>query len=97
MNIERFHNELAMRLGYVRIVKDKKINISVEESDDPWVTIKMLGCEDLRFKASGKTDDVNFPDWTGMDDEIQIITDAVHKAYQMANKKLFDSKMLQQL
>ena len=34
MNIERFHNELTMRLGYERIVKDKRILISVEESDD---------------------------------------------------------------
>ena len=31
MNIERFHNELALRLGYERIVKDKRILISVEE------------------------------------------------------------------
>ena len=38
MDIERFHNELAMRLGYERIVKDKRILITVEDSDDPWVT-----------------------------------------------------------
>ena len=37
MNIERFHNELAMWLGYKRIVKDKRISISVEESDTPCV------------------------------------------------------------
>lgn len=30
MNIERFHNEIAMRLGYERIVKDKRISISVK-------------------------------------------------------------------
>ena len=35
MNIERFHNQLAMRLGYERIVKDNRISISVEESDGP--------------------------------------------------------------
>lgn len=40
-NKEKFHNELAMRLGYERIVKDKKIQISLEESDDPWVTLKI--------------------------------------------------------
>ena len=39
MNIERFHNELAMRLGYERIVNDKSVMVSVEESDDPVVTL----------------------------------------------------------
>jgi len=42
MNIERFHNELAMRLGYERIVKDKRILISVEESEEPLVTLKIM-------------------------------------------------------
>ena len=50
MNIERFHNELAMRLGYERIVNDKKILISVEESEDPVVTLKVQGGEDIRFR-----------------------------------------------
>ena len=52
MDIERFHNELAMRLGYERIVKDKRILISVEESEDPVVTLMILGYDDFRFKAS---------------------------------------------
>lgn len=58
MNIERFHNELAMRLGYERIVKDKRILITVEESDDPVVTLKVQGCEDIRFRASDDTEKV---------------------------------------
>ena len=52
MDIERFHNELAMRLGYERIVKDKRIGIAVEESDDPWVILRVEGSDDFRFKAS---------------------------------------------
>ena len=85
MNIERFHNELAMRLGYERIVKDNKILISVEESDDPVVTLKVQGGEDVRYKAS---DDIeNFV--THNQNEIQEIIDAVHQAYKMANKTLF--------
>lgn len=36
MNIERFHNELAMRLGYERFVKDKRILISIEDSYAPF-------------------------------------------------------------
>ena len=58
MNIERFHNELAMRLGYERIVNDKRIQISVEESDDPVVTLKVQGHDDIRFKASNVKLDV---------------------------------------
>ena len=81
MNIERFHNELALRLGYERIVKDKRILISVEESDDPWVVLKVQGHGDIRFKASSNTEDVDVTSWTGMNDEIQVIADAVHQAY----------------
>ena len=43
MNIERFHNELAMRLGYDCIVNEKRIHISVEDSDNPWVILKVQG------------------------------------------------------
>ena len=42
-NKERFHNTLALSLGYERIVKDRRITIEVEESDDPWVTLKFQG------------------------------------------------------
>ena len=37
---ERFHNALALTLGYERIVKDKRITIDFDDSDDPWVTLK---------------------------------------------------------
>lgn len=77
MNIERFHNELAMRLGYERIVKDRSILISVEESDDPIVSLVIQGCENICFKAS---DDVvsAVPE---KPKEIKEILDAVHQAY----------------
>ena len=58
MNIEKFHNELAMQLGYERIVKDKRILISVENSEDPWVTLKVQGYDDICFKASDSIDDL---------------------------------------
>ena len=76
-NKERFHNELAMRLGYERIVNDKRILISVEESDDPVVTLKVQGCEDIRFKASEDTESVVSENQK----EIKEIIDAVHQAY----------------
>ena len=81
MNIERFHNELAMRLGYERILKEKRILISVEESEEPWVTLKIEGSEDVSFKASEKQEKLESSVESGIRDEIKIISDAVHEAY----------------
>ena len=81
---ERFHNALALSLGYERIVKDKRITIAVDDSDDPWVTLKFEGCpEVVRFKASGETVVENNP---AMQDEINNIAEAVHQAYIEATK-----------
>ena len=79
MNIERFHNELAMRLGYERIVKDKRILITVEEFDDPVVTLKVQGCEDIRFRASDDTEKVVQEN----QNEIKEIMDTVHQTYRL--------------
>ena len=77
MNIERFHNELAMRLGYERVVNDKRILISVEESEDPVVTLKIQGGEDIRFKASDDSESLVQVNQK----EIKEIIDAIHQAY----------------
>ena len=81
MNIEKFHNELAMRLGYERIVKDKRIQISVENSDDPWVTLKVQGHDDICFKASDSADELEMVSIPEMQNEIRTIIDAAHQAY----------------
>lgn len=81
MNIEKFHNELAMRLGYERIVNDKRIFISVEDSDDPWVTLKVQGHDDIRFKASDSADDLEMVSIPEMLNEIRTIIDAAYQAY----------------
>lgn len=81
-NKERFHNALALSLGYERIVKDKRITIEVDDSDDPWVTLKFLGCpEVVRFKASGEADAAFAAEASEIHDDIKVIADAVHKAY----------------
>lgn len=85
-DIERFHNELAMRLGYERVVKDKEILITVEESDDPVVTLKVHGHEDICFKASDDTEYVELNN----KNEIKGIVDAVYQAYKAANIILFE-------
>ncbi len=82
MNKERFHNEIAMRLGYERIVRDKRISIEIEESDDPWVTLKIEGCPEIvRFKASDPSNGLDLKDIPAMQDEIMYIADATHQAY----------------
>ena len=89
MDIEKFHNELAMRLGYECIVKDKRILISVEDSDDPWVTLKIDGNDDIRFKASEKFVEVKSLMNHEMLDEIKLINDAVHQAYMESTREPF--------
>lgn len=74
MNIERFHNELAMRLGYERIVKD---TVTIDDSEDPMVTLRVQGYEDISFKASEGLDMMD----TQMSPELRVIIDAVHQAY----------------
>jgi hypothetical protein len=90
MDKERFHNALALSLGYERIVKDKRITIEVDEADDPWVTLKIQGHPDVvRFKASGDANGVELNDIPAMQEEIRNIVDAVHQAYIQATKYKF--------
>ena len=85
---ERFHNALALSLGYERIVKDKRLTLEVDDSEDPCVYLKFQGCpETIRIKASD--DDINEIELKNIpveQDEIRIIIDAVHHAYIDANR-----------
>lgn len=81
MNIEHFHNELAMRLGYERIVEDKRIYISVEESNDPCVELTLQNGVVIRMKASANPDDVNFLLSSEMFNVVKDIIGVVHQAY----------------
>ena len=84
---ERFHNALALSLGYERIVKDKRTTIQVDDSDDPWVTLKLQDSpEVVRFKASGEADATLVENNPAMQDEINCIIDSVHQAYLEACK-----------
>ena len=82
---ERFHNALALSLGYERIVKEKLITIEVDDSDDPSVTLKFQDCPEIvRFKASGEAGEVIVEYNPAMQDEIEYIADAVRQAYIQA-------------
>lgn len=90
MNKERFHNALALSLGYERIVKDKRITIQVDDAEDPWVTLKIQGYPDVvRFKASDDTNGVESNKIPALQEEIRNIIDVVHKAYMLASTNPF--------
>ena len=86
MDKEKFHNELAMRLGYERIVKDRRVDIVVEESEEPWVAVKIQGYPEIvRIKASDTSTITSIP---AIQNEINEIANAVHQAYIEANKTI---------
>ena len=93
-NKDRFHNQLALNLGYQRIVNDKRINISIDDKqypDDVMVSISIDGfSKPICYKASEglNQNDIDCINENGYDD-IEIIVDAVHQAYIQAITKSF--------
>ena len=91
---ERFHNQLALNLGYKRIVNDKRINISIDDKqypNDVMVSISVDGfSRPICYKASQglNQNDMECLDEDGYDD-IMIIVDAVHQAYIQATTNQF--------
>lgn len=94
MNKERFHNQLALHLGYQRIVNDKRINISIDDKwypDDVLVSISIEGSsKPICYKASEdlRQNDMDCLD-EGGDEDIKLIIDAVHQAYIQATTNPF--------
>ena len=90
MNRERFHNALALSLGYERIVKDKRITIEVDDADDPWVALKIQGHPDVvRFKAFDDANEMELNIIPAMKEDIKNVAEAVHQAYIQATTKQF--------
>ena len=84
---ERFHNALALSLGYERIINDKRITIEVDDSDEPYVTLKFQGCSKfIRIKAYGDSDVTLSAETSELRDDIKVIVDALHQAYMEAKK-----------
>lgn len=81
MNIERFHNELAMQLGYECIVKDKRISISVEAPEDPCVMLILQSGEVILIETSDKLDDSVTQLYPEVQNEIRKVCNAVQQAY----------------
>lgn len=91
---DRFHNQLALNLGYQRIVNNKHINISIDDKqypDDVMVSISIDGCsKPICYMASEGLGQSNM-DCLGENgyEDIKIIVDRVHQAYIHATTNPF--------
>lgn len=93
MNKERFHNALALNMGYERLVNDKHISIKIDETtSDPVVTLNFESSHQIfSFNASEDLDGI----WTRIQNaqsvltqelELKDIINAVHQAYIVSNQ-----------
>ena len=94
MNKERFHNQLALNLGYQRIVNDKRINIAIDDkryADDVMISISIDGfSKSICYMTSEglSQNDIDCLVEKGAED-IKIIVEAVHQAYIQASRTPF--------
>lgn len=104
MNIERFHNQLALHLGYDRIVNNKRISIMVDYKNPnaPWIGLGFPEGETEGFYASESIEEANArfqrPElWNmiksyNLEQNIAIIINASHQAFlESANIFCFGS------
>ena len=96
-NKEKFHNTLALALGY-EIVKDKRLNIIVDDSNDdaPIVTISVVGTS-VKIEYDASDDYVNLLNHMDnnellktmvIDKEIMNIIKSANAAYKSSLKNL---------
>ena len=90
-NKDRFHNQLALNLGYQRIVNNKRINISFDDKlypDDVMISLCVDGLSSpISFKASEEFSQNNMDCLDKNDcNDIKVIVDAVHQAYIAADR-----------
>ena len=91
---DKFHNQLALNLGYLRIVNNKRISISIDDKqcpDDVLISIHIAGfSKPICYKASEglNQNDLDCIDEKGYED-IKIIANAVHQAYIQATTNPF--------
>lgn len=102
MNKDVFHNQLALSLGYKRILQNKQIKISIDNTtfpDNPRITLHVLDDRlKLIYNASQNTEDVatiilpeqkEFMKVYALEDEIKVIIEATHQAYIQATNNTF--------
>ena len=90
---DRFHNQLALNLGYQRIVNDKRINISIDDKqypDDVMVSISIDGfSRPICYKASEGLSQSDLNCVIEGNEDVKRVIEAVHQAYNEACNSLF--------
>lgn len=94
MNKERFHNALAMALGYEQILNDKRYKIIVDEkADDPKIIIKDAdGIILLSIRVSevkGIKQECLVINNDSVNNDLNKIVDAIHQAFIKATIQQF--------
>ena len=96
-NKDKFHNQLALHLGYGLILNDKRCHIKIDDnSEPPIVTIEVVDSSaKIEFIASDEISEVldkmkhdEQMKALGMDDEINTIINVAHSAYIESTKEL---------
>lgn len=103
MNKDVFHNQLALALGYKRIVNDQCINIRIDDSEYPDNPKVMIDFADKKLKivynASLNSEDIwntvilpkqkELIETRAIGKKLNSIFDATHQAYIKATTNLF--------
>ena len=94
MNKERFHNVLALLLGYKRIINGNIVRISINDKinpDDPKIIIKnSRNQKTISFMASEiACVDSMMDSSEEVKAEVMLIVDSVHKAFIQATTNTF--------
>lgn len=94
MNKERFHNALALLLGYKRIINGDVVRISIDDKinpNDSKITIRNIRNQDtISFMASEATCVDSMMDSSEeVKAEVMFIVDSAHQAYIQATTNTF--------
>ena len=94
MNKDRFHNALALLLGYNRIINGDIVRISIDDKinpDDPKIIIKNIrNQETISFKASETACVDSMMDSSKkVKAEVMFIVESAHKAFIHATNNTF--------
>ena len=88
MNKERFHNQLALNLGYQRVINGQRIKICIDDKQyaDDIYKYRLLFKADMLYTASEglRQNDMDCIENNGYEN-VKSIVDAVHEAYVEAN------------
>lgn len=83
-NKDRFHNQLALNLGYQRLLNDNRYNIKIEESKNGGISVCVIGFGKQILFEEPVTDYESSIQNTNP--EIKEMIRAVHQAYIEAQR-----------